>query len=153
LEGFVTLETVKVASTTDSRINADRTGPTTTISHELIEQLPIVGRDFSQLAFLSPLVTQSPGGGLSFTGQPDRLNGFQVDGATNNDLFGGQGFSSGVGTVGSIAGARSLSVEALKEMQIITAPFDVRYGNFAGGLVNAVTKSGTNQVAGSVYGY
>jgi hypothetical protein len=149
----VVLEPVKVTAPLDRRMSGDRTGPEETISEQTISRLPLLGRDFSQLAFLSPLVTQSPGGGLSFAGQPDRLNGFQVDGATNNDLFGGLDFAPGIGTVGSIAGARTLSAEALKEIQIITAPFDVRYGNFAAGLVNAVTKSGTNHFTGTMYGY
>ena len=50
-------------------------------------------------------------------------------------------------------GLTAFTPEAVKELQIVTAPFDVRYGNFAGGLINAVTKSGSNRVEGSILGY
>ena len=85
-------------------------------------------------------------------GQSDRLNGFQIDGATNLDLIGFAG-GAGFGTPAASSGVRTLSVEAIQELQILTAPFDVRYGTFAGGLVNAVTRSGSNRWQGSVSGY
>jgi len=94
----------------------------------------------------------TPSGGVSIAGQSDRLNGFQIDGATNLDLTGFAG-GAGFGTPGASSGVRTLSVEALRELQILTAPFDVRYGTFAGGLVNAVTHSGSNRWSGSVSGY
>ena len=50
-------------------------------------------------------------------------------------------------------GLTAFTPEAVKELQIVTAPFDVRYGNFAGGLINAVTRSGSNRVEGSIVGY
>ena len=59
----------------------------------------------------------------------------------------------GFGTPGAASGVRTLSVEAVQELQILIAPFDVRYGNFAGGLVNAVTRSGSNRWEGSVTSY
>ena len=60
--------------------------------------------------------------------------------------------NSGIGGI-QILGARTLSIEAIQELQITPAPFDVRYGNFAAGLINAVTKSGTNRWEGSLSGY
>ncbi len=60
---------------------------------------------------------------------------------------------SGFGAPGSANRVRTLSIEAIKELQILIAPFDVRYGNFAGGLVNALTRSGSNQWEGSISGY
>lgn len=146
------LEPITVTGSPDPRINAGRTGPAQVIPESTIIRLPVPGRDFSQLALLSPQVVQSPSGGLSIAGQPDRLNALQIDGATNNDLL-GSSFLGGVGTPGQDLGARTLSVEALEELQIVSAPFDVRFGNFAAGLVNAVTKSGTNQFEGSLSGY
>ena len=89
---------------------------------------------------------------MSIAGQSDRLNDFQVDGTSNVDLGGIHGLS-GFGTPGSSTGLRTLSVEAVRELQILVAPFDVRYGNFAGGLVNAVTRSGSNRWEGSLSGY
>ena len=108
-------------------------------------------RDYTELALLSPQVTKSRNGGLSFAGQHDRFNSIQIDGTNNNDLFGSAG--SGNGTPGWAVGLTAFTPEAVKELQIVTAPFDVRYGNFAGGLINAVTRSGTNRVEGSILGY
>ena len=108
-------------------------------------------RDYTELARLSPQVTKSPNGGLSFAGQHDRFNSIQIDGTNNNDLFGS--CQSGNGTPGWAVGLTAFTPEAVKELQIVTAPFDVRYGNFAGGLINAVTRSGSNRVEGSILGY
>ena len=69
-----------------------------------------------------------------------------------SDLGGIHGLS-GFGTPGAASGVRTLPVEAMRELQILIAPFDVRYGNFAGGLVNAVTRSGSNRWEGSVTTY
>src|SRR4029077_327292 len=96
-------------------------------------------------------VTISPNGGLSFAGQHDRYNSIEIDGVTNNDVFGCS--CSGNGTAGWAVGLNAFTPEVVKELQIVSAPFDVRYGNFAGGLINAVTRSGSNQVEGSVLGY
>jgi Carboxypeptidase regulatory-like domain len=127
-------------------------GPAQIITDTLSSQLPVRGRDFFKLIYLSPQAVPSPNGGVSIAGQPDRLNGLQIDGATNNDLAGYAG-GTGVETPGSPTGIRTLSVEAVRELQVVTAPFDVRFGTFAGGLVNAVTRSGSNRWEGSLSGY
>ena len=132
----------------DSRVNSGRTGPAQTISDTMISQLPVRSRDFAQLVVMSPQAAATPSGGVSIAGQSDRLNGFQIDGATNLDLTGFAG-GGGFGTPSSSSGVRTLSVEALQELQVLTAPFDVRFGTFAGGLVNAVTRSGSNRWQGS----
>jgi hypothetical protein len=153
------LPEIGVTAGIDPLINAGRTGPAQSVSESTMARLPVAGRDFGQLALLSPQVVRSrpgalsfTGGGLSIAGQPDRLNALQIDGATNNDLLGGSLLGS-IGTPGQDLGARTLSVEAIKELQIISAPFDVRFGNFAAGLVNAVTKSGSNRFEGSLTSY
>ena len=97
-------------------------------------------RDYTELAVLSPQVTKSPNGGLSFAGQHDRFNSIQIDGTNNNDPFGRS--ISGNGTPGWAVGLTAFTPEAVKELQVVSAPFDVRYGNFAGGLINAVTQLG-----------
>ncbi len=79
------------------------------------------------------------------------FNSIQIDGTNNNDLFGSA--FSGNGTPGWAVGLTAFTPEAVKELQVVTAPFDVRYGNFAGGLINAVTRSGSNRVEGSILGY
>jgi hypothetical protein len=149
----VTLPELEVSAATDSRINPARTGPAQAVSETTLARLPVDGRDISLLALLSPQVSRSQTGGLSFAGQSDQLNSLQIDGATNNDLLAFRlNSSNGITTVGSQGGARAVSVEAVREFQIVTAPFDVRFGNFAGGLLNAVTKSGTDQLHGSLFG-
>jgi hypothetical protein len=144
--GVVQLPEITVALDADPRINSGRTGPAQIISQETISRLPIPDRNFLTLAVLSPQVAVSPNGGLSFAGQHERYNSIQIDGTTDNDLF-------AAGGGGPPLGLRAFSPEAVKEIQVITAPFDVRYGNFAGGLINAVTKSGSNRFQGSVFGY
>ena len=133
---------LSVNGVVDSRINPgeDRT---LTYGGRLGHQpLPIFGRDFSSVALLSPQVLFSPNG-FSFGGVNDRLNSVQLDGAAIQDLK--QGF-------GREAGLIALPPEAVKEVKVLSAPFDVRYGNFAGGLIQAVSKSGSNRWEGSVYG-
>ena len=115
-------------------------------------RLPAANQDVSRLILLSPLASLTRDSGISIAGQPDRLNGFQIDGATNADLGGISGLS-GFGTPGAASGVRTLSIEAVRELQVLVAPLDVRYGNFAGGLVNAVTRSGSNAWRGSLTGY
>lgn len=148
------LEEVSVNAVTDPRINAGRTGPAMTVVASTIVRLPIDGRDFARLALLSPQVTPSANGGLSFAGQHDRLNSLQVDGTTDNGIR-GDGATGVFGIPGdqNSFGRFALVPEAVRELQIITAPFDVRYGNFAGGLVNAVSRSGSNHWEGSIFSY
>ena len=137
------LEELTVRGTVDPRINAARTGPALSLSDSTIVRLPLPGnREWLVLMTQSPQVSFSPSG-FSFAGAHDRLNSVQIDGTSNNDLKGRVG----------LTGVSELPPEAIQELQVVTAPFDVRYGNLAGGLVNAVTKSGTNRWEGSVFGY
>jgi hypothetical protein len=151
LTAALQLEEIAVTGIADPRLNAARTGPAQIVSGTTIARVPVNRRDYAELALLSPQVTRSPNGGLSLAGQHDRLNGFQIDGANNNDLFGCS--CSGNGTPGFNVNLTAFTPEAVKELQVLTAPFDVRYGNFAGALVNAVTRSGSNQFEGSLVGY
>jgi hypothetical protein len=139
---------ITVTAEADPLINAARTAPSYSVSESTAARVPVFNRDFLRLALLSPRVTRTPSGGLSIAGQPDRLNAVQIDGATNQDMLG----SSTLGGMQGL-GARTLSVESIQELQVISAPFDVRYGNFAAGLINAVTKSGTNRWEGAITGF
>lgn len=138
------LAEVRVSGVADSRINPGRTGPAMTISDSVIERLPIFGRDFTGLAILSPQVAFSARG-FSFGGAHDRLNSIQIDGATVQDL-------KGAGASREARALPQLPPEAIQEIKVLSAPFDVRYGNFAGGLIQAVAKSGSNDWHGSAYG-
>jgi hypothetical protein len=150
----VTLDELTVRARDDPELNAGRTGPSLTLTDSAIARLPLDIRDFSRLAVLSPLVTPSADGGLSFAGEHSLLNSILVDGTTASSLRGGgnDGFG-GIPGNQSEFGYFDIVPEAVQEIQIMTAPYDVRYGNFAGGLISAVTKSGTNRWHGSVYGY
>ena len=77
-----------------------------------------------------------------------RFNNYQIDGSSENDLY---GLSEGFGQPGGASGARSIALEAVKEYQVLLSPYDVRQGNFAGLLLNAVTKSGTDELDGSAF--
>ena len=101
-------------------------------------------RNFTDLIQTSPQVV-----GTSVAGQNNRYNNLQIDGGVNNDVFG----LAEIGSPGGQARARPISVEAIKEFQVLVAPFDVRQGSFTGGLVNTITKSGTNDWSGSIFGY
>jgi outer membrane receptor for ferrienterochelin and colicin len=142
LQGVVT-----TAAANASEFSPTRQGVATVVLDTLIRRIPTLQRDFADLVKLTPQVVSSAstGGGPSAGGVYNRLNNFTVDGANQNDRFnlGATGGVPGGGTNGKI-----MSQEAVKEFQVLLSPTDVRYGNFAGMMVNAVTKSGTNQFGG-----
>jgi len=125
-----------------------RTGASTTLKDSKIAELPLQGRNFTDLIATAPGVTRESGG-VTIAGQNNRYNNIQIDGGANNDLFG----LASSGTPGGQANAKPLSIEAIQEFVVQISPFDVRQGSFAGGLVNAITKSGTNEFHGSLFGY
>jgi outer membrane receptor for ferrienterochelin and colicin len=145
----VVLQELEVNATTDPLINSARTGPAQIISDSTIHRAPLLGRNFTSLLSSSPQVQVTGSGGASIAGQNNRYNTILVDGSVNNDLFG----LAAEGTPGGQSSVKPLSIEAIQEFQVLVAPFDVRQGGFAGGLVNAVTKSGTNAWSGSLFGY
>lgn len=123
-------------------LSTGRTGSAAYVSDSFIANLPTLSRNFTDFINTSPLVN-----GTSVAGQNNRYNNIQIDGGVNNDLFG----LGGTGTPGGQVNERPISLEAVKEYQILIAPFDVRQGGFTGGLINAITKSGTNQFHGSLF--
>jgi hypothetical protein len=143
------LETVTVSAETNSVISPAKTGTGTTVSDSLLRRLPTLNRNFSDFVQLVPQVSTSTGVGLSGGGVNIRQNAIQIDGAASGDLFG----LGTTGQPGSQANAKSIPLDAVKEYQVLLSPFDVRQGNFGGLLINAVTKSGTNDFHGGVYGY
>ncbi|MFL5577553.1 MAG: TonB-dependent receptor domain-containing protein [Gemmatimonadaceae bacterium] len=147
-----TLSAVTVtAATTDALITPSRTGAVTTITDSALRRLPTLNRNFTDFAILSPQVgsTTSTPPGLTGAGTNQRFNNIQIDGATEADVFGlGQ-----TGQPGGNASGKSISIESVKEYQVLLSPYDVRQGNFSGALINAVTKSGTNEIRGSAYYY
>ena len=136
---------VSIEAESNPLASTSRTGAQTLVSERAIQRLPTLNRSFTDFMSTAPQVV-----GRSVTGQNDRFNNIQIDGGSNNDLF---NLGSTNGTPGGSVNARPLNIEAVKEYQILIAPFDVRQGGFVGGLVNAVTKSGTNDWHGSAFGY
>lgn len=148
----VQLSPVTVTAAANPVLNPGRTGPAEVISAAKISELPNFGRDLVTLTLQSPQVAISPSvrfanEAVTIAGQSRQLNSFQVDGGVNYDLY------TGRTQPGLQTWPRPISLETLEDIQVLVAPFDVRYGGFAGGLVNAVTKSGTNEIRGSMFGF
>ncbi|MFN2383608.1 MAG: carboxypeptidase regulatory-like domain-containing protein [Gemmatimonadota bacterium] len=139
---------VTVDPTVGQIINPGRTGQQTLVTEKMIANRPSIGRNFTDFLGTSPL-SGAGGGSTSLAGSNNRFNSIQLDGVVTQDLFG----LGSTGQPGGQAGARSISIEAVKEYQVSAAPYDVRKSGFTGGLVNAVTKTGTNEWKASAFGY
>ena len=142
------LETVSISGEATPVINPSKTGTGTTVGDSLLRRLPTLNRNFADFVQLVPQVSTSTGG-LSGGGVNLRQNAIQIDGAASGDLFG----LGTTGQPGAQANAKSIPLDAVKEYQVLLSPFDVRQGNFGGMLINAVTKTGTNEFHGATYGY
>ena len=140
-------ETVTVVGTPPS-LDTRRTAVAFSVSQQQIDSLPTNGRNFVAFAALTPGVTTDrttnrgiiATSGLSFTGQPARSNSLTVDGFDNNDV-----------TTGGVRG--QFSQEAVREFQVLTDSYSAEFGRASGGVVNLVTKSGTNEVHGDAFFY
>ena len=146
-----TLTAERVVADQVPLIEPTKTGTSTRISEQMIQELPVNGRNFKDLVVLAPGVSDvgntGSGGGQSIGGGRTGASNILMDGANNNEsFFGGD-------ARGGDRAPFSYSIEAVKEIQVITAGYDVERGQFTGGTVNAVTKSGTNSFSGSVFGY
>lgn len=139
-------EVVVKSGKQDKTFNNNRTGAQEIISRDQLEKLPTINRSAQDFTRLEP-TTSSPIGGQSFGGRSNQYNNFTVDGANFNNSFGLSG------TLGGQAGAQPISLDAIDQIQVNLAPYDVRQGGFSGAGVNTVTKSGTNTFRGTVYTY
>ena len=116
--------------------------------------LPTLGRSLSDFTRLTPQSNNN-----SFAGTNFRYNNITLDGAVNNDAIGFSNSAGGVsgggqsGTAGAGSRTNPYSIDVIQEVQVQLSPYDVKLGNFTGGSVNAVTKSGTNDLHGSIYAY
>lgn len=128
-----------VVSATASKFAAEKTGASTNINKSQIANMPTVSRSITDITRLSPY----GGKGMSFGGVDGRTANFTVDGAN---------FNNNMGLSPSLpGGGNPISIEAIEELQVVVAPYDVRQTNFIGGGVNAITKSGNNQFQGTAY--
>jgi hypothetical protein len=119
------------------------------VTQQEIENLPALGRDFTDFINLSGLVAPNPetttGGQFSVAGQRPSQTNLQIDGVdANNSFFGENRGGSRIPFV--------FSLESIREFQVVTNGYDVEYGNYAGGVVNVVTRGGTNNFEGVAYG-
>ncbi len=145
LDGYLnddieSLSEAVVVATPASRFAATKTGASTNVSNEEMMNLPNSSRSLSALTKLSPYAS-----GMSFAGSDGRSTNFTVDGANFNNNFGLKDILPGGGT--------PISLDAIEEVQLVVAPYDVRQSNFVGGGINAITKSGTNTFKGTAYTY
>jgi hypothetical protein len=136
----VTLGELTVTADKDAVFSSGRTGAATSVDKEVFGALPTISRGLDNFTRLSPQAS-----GTSFVGQDARLNNITVDGTYFNNSFG-----LGTGQPGGRTNVAPISIDAIEQVQVNIAPFDVRQGNFAGAGVNTVTKSGTNEFTGIV---
>ena len=144
----LSLDEVVVTASKAALFNSQKTGAAQNFNQSQIQATPSVSRSIFDVTKMNPLGVNTASG-MSFAGSSNKYNSFQIDGITNNDVFG----LSSSGTNGGQAGANPISLEAIEEIQVVIAPYDVRQGGFTGGGINAITKSGTNTFHGSAYWY
>ena len=137
------LDAVVITGTTQGTFNNDRTGAETSVGRREITRLPTISRSAADFTRLEPSAS-----GNSFGGRNDQFNNFSLDGAVFNNPFG-----LDAATPGGQTDAQPISLDAIEQIQVSIAPYDVTQSGFTGAAVNAVTKSGTNEFHGTVYGF
>lgn len=131
----------------DNAFNSKKTGAQTIIDSRKLNALPSLSRNIADFARLTPQVQIRGDDVISIGGQNNRYNAIYIDGAVNNDVFG----LASNGTNGGQTGVSPISLDAIDQVQVSVAPFDVKLSGFAGGAISAITKSGTNKFEGSAY--
>ncbi|MDA9316337.1 carboxypeptidase regulatory-like domain-containing protein [Polaribacter sp.] len=137
------LDEIIITSSKSKIFNKDRTGAQTSISTLQLKTLPTISRSASDFTRLEPSAS-----GNSFGGRNDQFNNFSLDGAIFNNPF---GLDSP--TPGGQTDAQPISLDAIDQISVSVAPYDVTQSGFTGATVNAVTKSGTNEFKGTAYGF
>jgi outer membrane receptor for ferrienterochelin and colicin len=137
----------RITVTATPTIETTETVSATTLNELSVEKSPVLGRKFEDLLTLTPgvSITQGPDGDeINFNGQRGIFNNISLDGGDyNNGFFGEQ--------LGGQRAAIDITLEAVKEFQVVAAGANAEFGRTAGGVVNVITKSGTNQVHGSLF--
>jgi hypothetical protein len=137
------LTEVVVSSTRGDKVfSRSRTGSSEVISRTQIERLPTINRSIADFTRLTPTAN-----GNSFAGRSGSYNNLTVNGAAFNNTFGLSG------SLGGQTSSQPISIDALDQIQVNIAPYDVTLGSFTGAGINSVTRSGTNSFRGSVYYY
>jgi hypothetical protein len=141
VDASVDLGLVEVVGSRDRVLNSQRTGAATNLTTQELDNLPTISRSINDFTRLTP----QAGGNNTFGGRDGRYNNITIDGANFNNNF---GLSSNNLPGGN---AQPISLDAIEEIQVNIAPYDVRQTNFTGAGINAVTRSGTNDIQASVY--
>ena len=129
-------------------LNSNTTGAKSTLNNDAIETIPQVRRSLNDFAKFNPYasITEDDRNELTVAGQNNRFNNVQIDGVRTNDQFGLN--SNGVGSFNN-----PVATDAIEQITVEVSPYTVTQSGFTGGSINAVTKSGTNRLSGSVYTY
>jgi hypothetical protein len=135
------VEDLSVIGHLDPVFSSTHTGAATSVTRDDLATMPTVSGRLNDIIRLSPQY----GGAGTFAGQDYRSNNITVDGSYFNNSFGLGG------QPGDRTGVAPISLEAIEQVQVSVAPFDVRQGNFVGAGVNSVTRSGSNVFSGSLY--
>ncbi|SDD61163.1 Carboxypeptidase regulatory-like domain-containing protein [Mucilaginibacter pineti] len=142
------LQEVKIKGTA----GGTKTGASTRIGQNQLKNLPSISRSLQDFTRTTPQSNNN-----SFQGTNYRYNNVTLDGAINNDAIGFSpslgGQNNASGQVGSSTRTSPVSLDAIQDIQVLVAPYDIKIGNVLGGSINAVTRSGTNDFTGSVYGF
>lgn len=133
----------EVVVTTNADINPGRTGAATSIENARLTTIPTISRSAGDIYKLSP-----SSDGNSFAGRNDQYNNFSLDGSIFNNPFG-----LDAATPGGQSNAQPISLDAIDQITVSLAPYDVTQSGFTGASVNAVTKSGTNTFTGTAFAY
>lgn len=141
--GDVELVEFVVSGQKDAVFDSERTGAATSIGTRELTALPTISRSASDFTRLTPSAD-----GNSFGGRNDQFNNFSLDGSIFNNPFG-----LDAATPGGQTDAQPVSLDAIEQIQVSLAPYDVTQAGFTGAAINAVTKSGSNKFAGTVYGF
>ena len=142
-DGDSLLQEVVVSGSRSKTFNSDRTGAQTSVSAVQLKTLPTISRSAADFTRLEP--TASNG---SFGGRNDQFNNFSLDGSIFNNPFG-----LDAATPGGQTNSQPISLDAIEQISVSTAPYDVTLSGFTGASVDAVTKSGTNEFKGTAYGF
>ena len=139
----VNIQEVVISGQQDPIFNADHTGASTNINNEKIKAIPSISRSISDMTRLTPQST----GNNTFAGRNNLYNNLTINGSLFNNAFGLASLPGGQ------TNSQPVSLDAIDQIQVSIAPYDVRQSDFTGAGINAITRSGSNQFTGSVYNY
>ncbi len=137
------LKEVVVTGTSSGVFSGNKTGAVTSVGKRELTQLPTISRSAADFTRLDP--SSSNG---SFAGRNDQFNNYTLNGAIFNNPFG-----LDAATPGGQTDAQPISLDAIEQISVATAPYDVTMAGFTGASINAVTKSGTNKITGTAYSF